>query len=201
MSFEDFKIALEKLGKNNFNPEFKIVQNDDEVLFRLYVYFTNNIEEAKRLNISLRKGILLSGPVGCGKTTILQLIKTMTNQEYQYIIKSCRDVSYEFMKDGFDVVLSHGRNSYYRNLKPKTYCFDDLGTENNMKFYGNESNVMAEILLSRYDQFIAKGMMTHMTTNLTSSEIEDFYGTRVRSRLREMFNLISFDTNAMDKRC
>jgi hypothetical protein len=59
---------------------------------------------------------------------------------------------------------------------------------------------MAEILLSRYDLFISKKLQTHITTNLSASEIEKFYGNRVRSRLREMINLIGFERNITDKR-
>lgn len=59
---------------------------------------------------------------------------------------------------------------------------------------------MAEILLSRYDIFTAKKIQTHITTNLSASEIENIYGNRVRSRLREMINLIGFERNIMDKR-
>jgi len=59
---------------------------------------------------------------------------------------------------------------------------------------------MAEILLSRYDLFVQKKMLTHITTNLSASEIENIYGNRVRSRMREMFNLISFTTTTKDKR-
>ena len=58
----------------------------------------------------------------------------------------------------------------------------------------------AEILLSRYDLFIHRRMLTHLTTNLSASEIEQAYGNRVRSRMREMFNLIAFDREAKDKR-
>lgn len=39
-------------------------------------------------------------------------------------------------------------------------------------------------------------MITHATTNLSASELEDYYGNRVRSRMREMFNLIAFDGTA-----
>ena len=80
------------------------------------------------------------------------------------------------------------------------YCFDDLGIENNIKYYGNECNVMAEILLSRYDLFIGRGLITHITTNLSATEIEEAYGNRLRSRLREMVNLIGFDQGVKDKR-
>jgi DNA replication protein DnaC len=78
--------------------------------------------------------------------------------------------------------------------------FDDLGLEQTPKYYGNECNVIAEILLNRYDLFVSKRMMTHITTNLSASELESIYGNRIRSRMREMFNLVAFDRNAKDKR-
>jgi hypothetical protein len=59
---------------------------------------------------------------------------------------------------------------------------------------------MAEILLSCYDYYHSFGMLTHLTTNLNSVEIEKQYGVRVRSRLREMFNLVAFPADARDKR-
>lgn len=42
--------------------------------------------------------------------------------------------------------------------------------------------------------------MTNITTNLNAVELEEKYGERVRSRMREMFNLISFSSNITDKR-
>lgn len=59
---------------------------------------------------------------------------------------------------------------------------------------------MAEILLSRYDIFITKKFQTHITTNLSASEIENAYGNGFRSQLREMINLIGFDKGIDDKR-
>jgi DNA replication protein DnaC len=59
---------------------------------------------------------------------------------------------------------------------------------------------MAEILLTRYDNFINNKTITHITTNLSASELEKYYGDRVRSRMRQMFNLIAFDKNSPDKR-
>jgi hypothetical protein len=59
---------------------------------------------------------------------------------------------------------------------------------------------MAEIILSRYDIFISKQVITHITSNLSATEIEAVYGNRVRSRLREMLNLIAYDDGSVDKR-
>ena len=36
--------------------------------------------------------------------------------------------------------------------------------------------------------------------NLISQEVENIYGTRVRSRMREMFNLVDFSQETGDKR-
>jgi DNA replication protein DnaC len=50
------------------------------------------------------------------------------------------------------------------------------------------------------DLFISKKVKSHLTTNLSASELEHHYGNRVRSRLRESFNLIAFNNNSKDKR-
>jgi DNA replication protein DnaC len=59
---------------------------------------------------------------------------------------------------------------------------------------------MAEILISRYEQFIENNTVTHITTNFSATELENAYGNRVRSRLRQMFNIIAFDGETKDKR-
>jgi hypothetical protein len=59
---------------------------------------------------------------------------------------------------------------------------------------------MGEILLSRYDLFLHNKIKTHATTNLNANELEERYGNRVRSRMRQLFNLIAFDKMSIDKR-
>jgi DNA replication protein DnaC len=152
-----------------------------------------------QFNIDLDKGILLTGPIGCGKTSLMHLMKYLTPTEYKFFVKSCRDVSFEFIQEGYPILHKYSTGKLYPS-QSKALCFDDLGTENNLKYFGNECNVMGEILLSRYDLFVAKKIPTHLTTNLSASEIERIYGNRVRSRLREMVNLIAFDKGASDKR-
>ncbi len=59
---------------------------------------------------------------------------------------------------------------------------------------------MAEIILTRYDLFKEKGLITHITTNISSSEIESQYGNRLRFRMREMFNMFGYEETSRDKR-
>ncbi len=192
---------LEHSGKRLYGDHFQIHEEDHLVIFKLLAYFLRDTENASSLNISFRKGILLTGPIGCGKTSLMNLMRYISAAYTHHFMKSCRQITFEFHKEGFPIIEKYSDFSFdSRNgqLVPKTYCFDDLGAESTIKYFGNDTNVMAEILLSRYDQFVSQGMLTHITTNLTSHQIEEAYGPRVRSRLREQCNLISFSSD--DKR-
>jgi len=197
-NYQEVIIWLEKKGIELYGNHFKILESDYPIIYKLIAYFLKDEVTCYQYNIDLNKGILLSGPVGCGKTTLMNLMKTLTSTEHKFYIKPCRDISFEFIQDGYEIIQKYSKGKLYPD--PKTICFDDLGIEKNLKYYGNECNVMAEIILSRYDIFISKKIYTHITTNLSASEIETAYGNRVRSRLRNMLNLIAFDKSTKDKR-
>jgi len=58
---------------------------------------------------------------------------------------------------------------------------------------------MLRILAHRYELLVEQGMITHATTNLDSTEMEARYGNRLRSRMRQMFNLVAFPHTSLDK--
>jgi DNA replication protein DnaC len=190
---------LEKKGIERYVNHFKILETDFPIVFKLIAYFLKDEKTCFQLNINLNKGILLSGPVGCGKTSLINLMKYLTPIEHKFSVKPCRDISFEFIQDGYEVIHRYSKGKRYQS-EPRTICFDDLGIENNLKYFGNECNVMAEIILSRYDLYTSKRLQTHITTNLSATEIEKNYGNKVRSRLREMVNLIAFHKIVIDKR-
>ena len=198
-NYQEVILWLEKKGIEVYGDHFKILENDYPIIYKLIAYFLKDEATCFQYNIYLNKGILLSGPVGCGKTSLMNLMKYLTPIEHKFFVKPCRDISFEFIQDGYQIIHKYSKGKLYES-EPKTICFDDLGTENNLKYYGNECNVMAEILLSRYDLFISKKLKTPITTNLSATEIEKHYGNRVRSRLREMVNLIAFEKTVADKR-
>ena len=192
---------IQAKGKEIFGEHFQILPEDVEVVQKLYTWFLNDEQQAIQLGINLKKGILLSGPIGCGKTTLIKLMREIMQPQQKFGIKSCRDITFEFHKEGYETILRYSNLAFERHTqRPYTTCFDDLGAESTLKYYGNECNVMGEILLSRYDLFISHHMITHATTNLSATELESYYGNRVRSRMREMFNLIAFNPNSLDKR-
>ncbi|MBV7532865.1 hypothetical protein [Chitinophaga sp. sic0106] len=192
---------LEERGRTVYSPHFKVDDIDRPVVLKLLAYFLRDELVAKDEGIDLDKGVLLTGRIGCGKTSLISLMRSLCTEAYRPTIISCRDISFEFGRIGFDLISRYSRNAFfpYSNI-PRVHCFDDLGLETNINFWGNNCNVMAEILLSRYDMLIANKMLTHVTTNLNSQELEDLYGNRLRSRMRAMFNLIAFDPATTDKR-
>ncbi len=188
-------------GIELYGPKFVLHEEDTQVLLRLLIYFLQDKTLAETHHIDLRKGIMLAGPVGCGKTSLMHLMKCLLAPRHRYCIKPARNVAIDFCREGYEVIIRYTRLSFnpYTH-KPISFCFDDVGLEVMGDFFKTECNTMAEILLSRYDYFQQQQMLTHITTNLSAQEIQDRYGQRVRSRMREMFNLIAFDKNSTDKR-
>lgn len=195
--FDDLARYLEQKGQELFGEHFRIYHEDYEILYKLLVYFYRDEHHAEQLGLDLKKGLLLTGPVGCGKTSLMTVIRCLAYPGFHYQLLSAREISMQFMDQGYPIVKHY---SSVGQRVPQVFCFDDLGSETNMKYYGNETNVMAEILLSRYDLFIQRRIPTHITTNLSASELEQAYGNRIRSRFREMFNLIAWRADAGDKR-
>ena len=191
----DFKstlIYLDAKGKLLFGKNFKIYEEDEVVLYKLCIYFIRDFEACAKLNIDPNKGILLSGPVGCGKTSLMKLLRHIVPHQKSYELIPARNITFAFNNIGYKTIQEYGSSNFY--------CFDDLGVETTGRHFGKDCNVMGEILLSRYDLFLQRKTRTHATTNLNAQELEERYGNRVRSRMRQLFNLIAFDKESVDKR-
>lgn len=169
-----------------------VVDAENEKVFKLLCCYFTGDKRFEKDGYSLSKGILLTGGVGCGKTTIMKIFTQ--NQIQSYFLDSCVEIAMEFTSEGYDDMLKY----YAEPMQPSAtanefghttfvQCFDDLGAENATSYYGNTEHIMEKILMVRY----SKGILTHATTNLSVEEIADKYKSpRLVSRLNEMFNLI-----------
>tara|TARA_R110000850_G_scaffold14923_3_gene47088 strand:+ start:1694 stop:2356 length:663 start_codon:yes stop_codon:yes gene_type:complete len=190
--FKSILIYLDAKGELLFGKNFKIYEEDEVVLYKLCIYFIRDFEACEKQNIDPNKGILLSGPVGCGKTSLMKLLRHIVPHHKPYEVIPARNITFAFNNIGYKTIQEYGNSSFY--------CFDDLGVETTGRHFGKDCNVMGEILLSRYDLFLQRKIRTHATTNLNAQELEERYGNRVRSRMRQLFNLIAFDKESKDKR-
>ena len=200
----DYAAALDTVvttGKYLYGPRFNIEEGDKPVILKLLCWFLMDEALAEHEGLDLQKGILLSGPIGCGKTAIMQIMRRICDPQRAFLVKPCASVALEFAAEGYDVIYRYTSRAFCLYTKqPRTVCFDDLGFEYDAPYFGAICNSMAEILSIRYDLFMEHGMITHATTNLNSAELEKRYGSRIRSRMRQMFNLIAFPQTGSDKR-
>ncbi len=188
-------------GREIYGERFELHEEDLSIILQMISVVLKDEKVANEFSLDLEKGILLVGPVGCGKTSLMNLLRYLLPFDIRHRLHSCREISFEYNRDGHAAIHRFSKGSFsQQKFAPITYCFDDLGLENETQHYGIRCSVMAEILLSRYDYYHSFEMLTHLTTNLNSTEIEKNYGLRVRSRLREMFNLIAFPEETPDKR-
>ena len=157
--------------------------------------YSSEIEQTFLDAYEQRRGVMLMGDVGTGKTTIM---KTMAGV-FKFRIIECRHVARELKIEGDKILDYYGRNSFvqlnvdvFDRKSPLTFCFDDMGiTDAENKYYGNEVNVMSEILHDRYNHWQDMGMLTYITTNKDSNIIEKLYGKKCRDRMGEMMQVIS----------
>lgn len=178
------------------NIAFEVDEYNQAAVKAMCYYFAGDRRfERAGDGFSLNKGLMLCGGAGVGKTTLMEVCRV--NPRRCYTIVSCRKIVDTYATEGHGVLhhysnpvhIPASRDSFYQ--REIGVCFDDLGTEGSRRHYGDQVNVMADILLNRYDGGTTPFCYTHITTNHTADEIEQFYGTRVRSRMREMFNMIT----------
>jgi flagellar biosynthesis GTPase FlhF len=193
--FKQFKANATQIIKR----EFEIDVFNQALIKRLCLYFSAD-PIAEKYGISLHKGLILAGGTGSGKTTIMKAFQSNPYQSFRMV--DCRSVGYNYSINGFEEIMHYSKiESIPVNLYGQTdqgICFDDLGTDEERKHYGDKVNPLTNILLDRHR--LLPFHKTYLTTNLNADMIEVVYGTRLRGRLREMFNLINFDQNTPDRR-
>lgn len=96
---------IQTKGKEIFGEHFQIVPEDFEVAHNLLTWFLQDETQAQQLGLNLHKGILLTGPIGCGKTSLMNLMRILVQPQQRFGIKSCREITFNFIKDGYDIIL------------------------------------------------------------------------------------------------
>lgn len=187
---------LEHIAKDKMNPEYALAKTDYPVYKKLLAYAIRDQAQCDAISLDLSKGILLVGKVGVGKTSYMNLLPMLMYHKYRYSLESSLDITSDYKEFGESIIKMYSRKSVNVNH----LCIDDLGLEKEVNHYGNKTNVIGEILYKRHRLMIEQGVITHATTNLNADELANKYGNRLRSRMREMFNIVSFPKESRDKR-
>lgn len=173
----------------------------------LFLYFMQdedffNCERLTRVTEpSFKKGLLIVGGYGNGKTAIMKALKVALNQTpFSFSLHNVNDVvtRYEECDENID------KQQFWRLMTAGRTCFDDVKTERIASNYG-KANIIKDILEKRY----SNGVITHMTCNYREggttdvkdavNEFGEKYGGRVHDRVYEMFNVIEFKGKSLRK--
>lgn len=157
-----------------------IVNESTTPLIKAICFFLSEDERFEtELGFSHTKGLLIRGVSGLGKTHLVKCVEA--NERNPVLIQSMIEIT--------DQVKSEGE--YSLNMAGKQVLYlDDVGTEESpVKHYGTNINWFKDFLELYYSK--SKPFRNLMiSTNLSFQQIEDKYGFRVRSRMKDMFNVV-----------
>ncbi|HEY0092014.1 MAG TPA: ATPase, partial [Flavobacterium sp.] len=88
-NYADVMNWLNNKGTELYGSNFKLLEEDNYVIYKLMAYFLKDITTCRQYGLDLSKGILLSGPVGCGKTALMTIMKYLASAEIKYSLKAC----------------------------------------------------------------------------------------------------------------
>lgn len=163
----------------------------NELLKTLSLYFAN---DERFLNSSLvenkpslKKGIMIYGSYGFGKTSMLDAFRKLSLKNNSFSYNNCYKVK-ELLEN------KDRKDADIKMLYKSPLFLDELGKET--KSFGNE--LMVDVIGQREELFRNTGKKTHLTTNLKPESIGIRYGGHIESRLKMMFNIIK--VSGIDKR-
>jgi len=173
-------------------PQFK----PDTITEVLVKFFCSQREEHfPSLKIQPNKGLILMGFVGVGKTlnfAIYRSIQAKVDGIGMRIISS-KEIETQFKQEGEIFIQSL--------IDADELMIDDLGAESkSIKDFGNDRNLISDILIQRYIRFQRNECITHATTNLNVELLTQHYDARLIDRMKEMFVLKKINTETKSKR-
>jgi DNA replication protein DnaC len=200
-------------AKQIFNKDFELDTYNEKIFNIMCYYFIDDEESFTSIckdigvkNPSLKKGFLIPGNFGVGKTWLMLLFSRQPKQCFDLV--RAKDIAEEFLKSkdkqipaiylkpidvrgdetGKPIDRTYPSEEVF-NQRFLGLCIDDLGSESVQNNFGTKMNVIGDLIESRYHNGYT-GVFLHGTTNMNAAQLEAFYGKRVISRMREIFNFI-----------
>jgi len=176
--------SLNMLGKPLIVNEFTT-----PLITALCFFLSQDQRFESQLGYDPKKGLLIRGISGLGKTHAVRCVAE--NELNPILILSMLEVADEIRNNG-EYLIKLGEK--------KVIYLDDVGTEEPViKHYGTSINFFKEFIEGVYLRNEGKTFnKLVISTNNSFAEIEAKYGFRVRSRMKDMFNVI--DVKGQDMR-
>lgn len=174
-------------SKYEFGKKLIVNQYNSDFITAVCFFLSRDERFETELGYSLKKGLLIRGISGIGKTHIVKCVAN--NELHPVFVVSTIEITDEVKNNG----------EYNLPIVPNGCIYlDDLGTEQpTVKFFGTAISWFKDYIEMAYlDNASFNNIL--ISTNNSAQDFEDKYGFRVRSRIREMFNVI--DVKGKDMR-
>jgi hypothetical protein len=159
---------------------------------RHILQYANDLLSFHKSPLLPEKGCLLFGGVGSGKTDFLKMYSFISHIFGGNAIKyvHSRDLMAKYELEGMSGIIE------YVQKKGGFLVIDEIGLDNEISFhYGNKTNIISDLILTRYEMWKNTGGKTFFSTNLSIDELKKKYDERVFSRMFEMCNFVVFDSS------
>jgi hypothetical protein len=197
--------VIKQIGEK-LRHNFVIDQNNRIDLKLLLLYFAGDnsfinqyqIYNNKNIPGDLNKGICLIGGVGSGKTLLFQIFQEYTQKfikANQFTWYNEQEIINKFSISGIDAIKEFTSDRY----ETKHIYIDDLASkqsESKIKYWGNNIDVIENVLNTRYVSLINYRQLTHISTNIYSKFWANIFDLRLNDRMKEMFNIIELQGNS-----
>jgi len=215
ISLDDFtkrvKLCLNALVKER-NPEKRWIP--DEFIRKSFELMLGYFHPQSPTRLDRNKGICLLGPIGTGKSTLMAAFKDNPLASFRVI--KAQEIVDAYVKNP-ELAMSKILSYAPIHDEPNDYGFtqyeiliEEVGREQlsiipkGAAYQSTPVNVMERIIMELYDR---PSIRVHMISNaeLTGDEVyeakfEKLYGEAASSRIFDMFNVITQDSNAPNRR-
>lgn len=134
-----------------------------------------------------RKGLLLAGPKGIGKTMNFHVYQKI---QAKYQARRMRIVDVKEIELRYKELGEKGTEYLQELINAPELVINDIGWEKkDFVDFGTHRNLIEDIILQRYILFQRGLNITHGTTNYDEAALIEMYDSRLVDRMREMFVL------------
>lgn len=192
---EDLKAHQDKIRKAERRGYTSLQEKDWQVTFESLKIIPQNAEQLSRLakwNPTLKKGLVLHGAVGTGKSTACKaIINRFASRDYKCLFISVADAMQRLKDaiDGKDTSVGHEQEKL---IEPSLLILDDLGAEKSTEW-------AVERIFVIFEKRANLGRHTIFTSNATPKEIGQIYKARVADRMVEFCTFLDFPGESFRK--
>lgn len=180
------------------DKQFVIDDRNRNVIRFLMLYFNASplaLEVFPDKNYSLDKNIMLIGPVGTGKTLLMDIMRlylSRIHSPFEFrVFSQTQMLNYFKHNNNIDFFTYNANDSKTYEGKPFHICLNDIGLRT-QKFYGNDTEqVIEEFLYARYEIWEQQYKRTHITTNLDQKDIHELFGDGGHNRISDRFKMFN----------